>query len=274
MKLKQKPKYKSLVLSLLIFVFIFVIDPIEELHNNLIFAPNKVITVTPSMLGIDFEEVNIKTKDAEFLHGYYLPSKKETDKAFIYFHGNGDNVSCFDLCSVIQEKISINVLIYDYRGYGYSTGKPTRKNAIEDAQEIYRFLINKGFKPENISLYGRSLGGAIALELACKEKIKSLVLESSFTSIKDIAKDLYPVLPEPFIKNDIFNSKELIRKINVPILIVHGTNDEVVKIKHGEELFSLANEPKKFIIYEGAMHNDVSGFFDEKYFKYLEEIFI
>ena len=137
---------------------------------------------------------------------------------------------------------------------------------------MYKYLTHKGYKPEEISLYGRSIGGAIALELAAKEKVKSVVVQSSFTSLKDIAKDIYPFVPEVLIEGNYWDSKELIKKINCPVLISHGDKDEIVPVSHSYKLFELANEPKKLIILKGATHNDVSSYFNEEYFEMLAKL--
>ena len=137
---------------------------------------------------------------------------------------------------------------------------------------MYDFLTQRGFKAENISVIGRSLGGAIGLELAVRKKVKSIVVQSSFTSIKDIAKDIYPILPAMIIKDDLLNSKKNISQINIPILISHGLNDELIPVRHAYELFEAANKPKKLIIQKEGMHNDVSERYDNEYFEELRNI--
>ncbi len=250
-------------------------DLIDNLHSNLIFYPSKEFFSSPAEAGVDFEEIFIETEDSEKLHGYFLPAKNKTNNIMIYFHGNADNVSAWHEAPVeIQKHVSVNALIVDYRGYGKSTGKPTIQGVIKDAYAMYKYLIERGFKPNDISLYGRSLGGAIALELAIQEKVKSIVVQSSFSSLKDIAHDLYPMLPGLIIKNRFLNSKHLIKKINIPILISHGSLDEVVPVSHSYKLFELANKPKKLLILEGAMHNDISSYFNSEYFEALKDLFL
>ena len=250
-------------------------DLIEELHNKLIFYPSKDFLSSPALDGIPYEEVYIKTPDNQKLNGYFLPAEQKTQNTVIYLHGNGENVSSWYLaCVEIQKYVPVNVLIVDYRGYGKSTGMPSVKGVNIDAHSMYMYLIDRGYKPENISLYGRSIGGGIALELALKEKVKSIVVQSSFTSLKDIAKELYPIVPDSIIRNDYWNSKESIKKLNCPILISHGDMDEIVAVHHSYELFKLANEPKKLIILNGATHNDVSNYFTKEYFDELKKMFV
>lgn len=248
---------------------------IEQLHNSLIFFPSKVLISSPDQEGIKHEEVFIKTEDNETLHGYFFPSKEHTDKVVLYLHGNGDNVGGWYAGPVhIQNHMSINALLIDYRGYGKSTGKPTISGVIKDAFAMYKYLIDRGYKRENISLYGRSLGGAVALELANKEKVRSIVLQSSFTSLRDVARDLYPYVPSFVIENKLLNSASLIKNIHVPVLIGHGSNDEMIPVNHAHRLYELANEPKKLIIQKGADHNGVGNYFDDEYLTELRKLFL
>ena len=249
-------------------------DVLENIHNSLIFYPTKDFYSAPSDDGIDHEEVFIDTEDGEKLHGYFFPSREKTNKTFIYLHGNAQNVSTWYVAPVeIQKHVPVNALLIDYRGYGKSTGKPTIEGVIKDACEMYRYLIKRNYKSEDISVYGRSIGGAIALELGSREKVKSIVVQSSFTSLRDIAKEIYPIVPNVLVKNDFWNSKEIVKKINCPILISHGDKDEIVPVSHSYKLFELANEPKKLIILKDATHNDISDYLTSEYFQALENLF-
>lgn len=266
---------KIIFLICLILFLLISKKMIESLHNTLMFAPTRVFMDSPADHGINHEEVLIDTSDGEKLYGYLIPYKEKTDKTIIYLHGNADNVSSwYTACTEIQKHVPVNALVVDYRGYGKSTGSPTRKGVINDSLAMYDYLIQRGIIPDDISIYGRSIGGAIGLELASRRKVKSIVLQSSFTCIRDIAKDVYPLIPQIVILNNLLNSAELIKKTNIPVLISHGSNDETVPVKHSYKLFELANEPKKLIILEGAGHNDVSQFFNEEYFAALKELFL
>ena len=255
-------------------------DVLENIHSSLIFYPSNEFISSPAQDGIEHEEIFIKTSDGEKLHGYFFPAPvkagfKPASKTVIYLHGNAQNVSAWYPAPVeIQKHIPVNFLLVDYRGYGQSTGKPSIEGVITDAQAMYQYLISRDYKPENISVYGRSIGGAIGLEVAKREKIKSIVVQSSFTSLKEIAKELFPFIPNGLVKNDLWNSQEIIKKINIPVLISHGDKDEIVPVSHSYKLYELANEPKKLIILKDATHNDISNYFTEKYFNTLKELFI
>ena len=250
------------------------LDIIENMHSYLMFVPSKDFLSSPKNDGIEYEEVFIDTTDGEKLYGYFLPAKEKTKNTMLYLHGNADNVSSWYIsCMEIQKHVPVNALIVDYRGYGKSTGRPTRSGVIIDAQSMYKYLIQRGFTSNDISIYGMSIGGAIGLELAVREKVKSIVIQSSISSIQEVAKDMYPMIPQIIIRDDLFNSSENIKKINVPVFISHGSNDETVPVKHSYRLFELANEPKKLLILKGAGHNELSKFFNEEYFDILKELF-
>ena len=249
---------------------------LDNIYNSLIFYPTKEFFSSPAQDGIEHEEVFINTSDGEKLHGYFFSAPgTKTNKTVIYLHGNAQNVSTWYIAPIeIQKHVPVNFLLVDYRGYGKSTGKPSTEGVITDAQAMYKYLLERGYKAEDISVYGRSIGGAVALELAVREKVKSVVVQSSFTSLKEIAKELYPFIPDALIKNDSWNSKELIKKINVPVLISHGDKDEIVKVSHSYKLYEMANEPKKIIILKDAAHNDLSSCFTDTYFNVLKELFL
>lgn len=273
---------KKLSIALVCYIFtvtlvckISNVDFVTALHNRLIFIPSKEVFPSPSEYNINYEEIFINTPDGETLHGYFFPCKNKTDKAVIYLHGNGLNISANFLSPLqTQNHVPVNILYADYRGYGKSTGSPSIDTIVTDAESMYDFLIKKGFKSENISLYGESLGGALSIRLAQKVKIKSLTLVSSFSSLRDIAKDSYPFLPGFLVKNHLFNSKEFIKQIKCPVLICHGSKDDIVPVKHSKILFESANEPKKLIILEGADHNNIGLFFNEEFYQALREIYL
>ena len=249
---------------------------IQEYVTSLIcFAPSSKSFPTPKDKGIAHEEVFINTPDGERLHGYFLPAKEDTDKVMLYLHGNDYNVDLWhEGATNIQDQVPVDSLIVDYRGYGKSTGKPTPNGIITDVLAMYDHLLQRGYKPENISVYGRSLGGGIALELASRVPVKSVVIQSSFFSLRDLKAIHLPKLPSFLVKGNFLNSKELIKSIHVPVLISHGTKDKKVPLEHACQLFEVANEPKKLIILDGAGHEHLKDYYTEEYFNTLLELFL
>ena len=250
-------------------------DIIDNIQNSLIFYPTKEFFSSPSDEEIEHEEVFVKTIDDETLHGYFLPAKQETKNVVLYLHGNAENVSTwYQACTAIQKHVQANFLIVDYRGYGKSSGKPSIQGVNIDAQAMLDYLILRGFTQENISVYGRSIGGAIAIGLVANNKVKSLVVQSSFTSLKIIAKELYPFIPPALIKDNYWDSLDKIKKVNCPVLISHGDKDELIPVSHSYELYEVALKPKELLILKGAKHNDLINYFNSKYYEILSMLFL
>jgi len=156
----------------------------------------------------------------------------------------------------IFNKLGLSTFIFDYRGYGKSAGKPTEKGTYLDAEAAWNYLINeKQIKPEDIVIFGRSLGGSVASWLAKEKSPEALILESAFTSIPDIAGELYPIFPVHLLSRFSYSTLKYIREVKCPVLIVHSKEDELIPFKHGRRLFDSANEPKEFLEIAGG-HND------------------
>ncbi|MFL6229240.1 MAG: alpha/beta hydrolase, partial [Pyrinomonadaceae bacterium] len=151
--------------------------------------------------------------------------------------------------------LPVNVLIIDYRGYGKSEGVPSEEGLYEDARAAWDYLTNaRGVRADRIVIYGESLGGAVAVDLASKVKPCGLVVQSSFTSIADMAAELMPLVPH-FVIRTKMDSREKIARVSCPKLFVHSPADDVVPYKLGRRLFEAAPEPKRFYEIKGAPHN-------------------
>lgn len=204
------------------------------------------------------------------LHGWYIePSERKFECAVLLCHGNAGNITTRLTKALSIASCGVSVLLFDYRGYGKSDEGIISETAIyEDAQAAYSFLLNKGFAEEKVHIHGISLGGGAACYLAEKNNPKSLSLESTFTSIPDMCKLVYPILPR-FIVSTQFNNLERIASLKLPINILHGTADELIPFSMGEELYKAANEPKAFYSIEGAGHSDLlekaEGVFPESF---------
>ena len=291
--LKEVIKFAISVIILVIFIYfcsaVYLLFPvfkdclitkqsiIEGIENRLVFFdPNRKMYSNPKNDGIPYEEFFIKTFDGEKLHTFFLPSRlNKTSKTLLYIIGNGGNISnWYQYCTEAQKFIPINILIFDHRGYGQSTGYPSVKHAIKDVQTVYDYLIQDGYKPEDISVYGACIGGSLAIELASKNKVKSVAIQTTFTSLRDEAKILYPFIPFNFISDNVLNSKKLIKKIKCPILIVHGTKDIIIPLEHSKELYKLANKPKKLLILQGGDHFDLDKSIDKHFYDALKDLFL
>jgi len=243
------------------------------IEKGLIFFPNKSNgSTTPDVYGIEYDDVTFRTEDELNLNGWFIPGKPpspDTDlHTLLWFHGNAGNINRrLDNIKMLHDRVPVNVFIIDYRQFGKSEGKISEQGTYLDARAALSYLHSrKDIKNEKIIFFGRSLGSAVAVELAVKKKCCALILETPFTSIKEMGKKLYPFLPFTIFLRTKYDSLSKIRDIKVPTLIMHGDKDELVPIEQGKMLYEKANEPKEFYTIPGAMHNDTHIVGGEEYF--------
>jgi fermentation-respiration switch protein FrsA (DUF1100 family) len=231
-------------------------------QSKLLYYPNlpsRQLTTTPKSIDLPFESVNLRTTDDESIHGWYVPASNER-ATLLFFHGNAGNISHRLMSLKIFHQLNLSVLIFDYRGYGQSTGSPSEKGTYRDAQAALDYLIAKRKIPlDNIVFFGRSLGAAIASQLATRHQPKAIILESSFTSVPDMAAQLLPVFPMRWLSRYSYNNLKNLQSVTRPVLIIHSPDDEIIPFKHGQKLYDAANEPKTFLKIRGS-HNE--GFYE------------
>jgi len=226
------------------------------LEESFLFFPSRYPDGEWNPPGLDFEDVEFRSADGTRLHGWYVPP--ETPRAAILFsHGNAGNLSHrAGTARILHELVGATVLMYDYRGYGRSEGRPGEQGILEDGRAARAWLAERaGIDPRQVVLMGRSLGGAVAVDLA-QDGARALVLESTFTSVPDMAAVHYPWLPfRQFLRNR-FDSAAKIKSFRGPLLQSHGDADRIVPFEIGRRLYDLANDPKRFLVIEGGDHND------------------
>lgn len=235
--------------SLVVILFLF--------QDRLVFLPNvggRELGASPADIGLDYREVWLDTEDGERLHAWWVPHPQA--RAVLHFsHGNAGNISHrLDSLRLFHE-LGLSVLMYDYRGYGLSSGRPSEAGLILDAEAAWRWLLEEAaIAPEQIVLFGRSLGGAVAAELASRQSAGALILESTFTSVPDIAAEIYWWLPVRLLARLQFDARSAVARSRQPTLIVHSRDDEIVSFSHGQALFDAAPEPRAFLELRGS-HN-------------------
>jgi fermentation-respiration switch protein FrsA (DUF1100 family) len=223
------------------------------------FSDRLIFAARSSSYSDDNETLKIETYDGKKLSAFFFPSPK-SQHTIILFHGNAEDIGQVKLFCKVLSKNGFSILAFDYRGYGTSEGVSTEENVYQDAQCVFDYTKNSlGVPPEKIILLGRSLGGAIAIDLASKQHCGGLIVESSFVSASRVVTGARIF---PFEK---FQNLEKIEKVHVPVLVIHGINDEVIPFWHGKMLFENANEPKFSYWVEGAHHNDLSFFAGDEY---------
>jgi len=204
------------------------------------------------------EEVELTTADGERIIIWHVPPQGHRP-VVLYFHGNGGSLAWRANRFKSLTADGTGLIALSYRGYGGSTGSPTELGLIADAEAAYAFAAAR-YPAERIAAWGESLGSGVAVPLAMTHKISRLILESPFTSAADIGAAVYWFLPVRLLMKDDFRSDQRIGKVKVPILVLHGTDDVVVPFSFGEKLFSLANEPKRLVRFEGGGHSNLDQF--------------
>ena len=209
------------------------------------------------------EEVWFDTSDGVKLHGWlFRPARQPAAATVVYFHGNGGNLSYCDWVGESLAARGFEVLLFDYRGYGRSSGEPTDERGLySDADAAYDFVTKaRGVEARRVVLYGQSLGTAAATDVAVRRACGALVLESGLSSASDMAGEIIPWLPR-FVRGLTRNKLDTVGKLpraGCPVLVVHGSRDEIIPVGQGRKLFEAAPEPKRLQIVEGAGHNDLS----------------
>lgn len=224
----------------------------------LVFFPYRELVETPRTWGLEYEDVYIDTRDGVRLHGWYIPSeesKGEAQEVVLFLHGNGGNISHRGASIGIFNRLGLNVLIIDYRGYGKSEGAPSEEGLYEDARSAWRYLIEqRGFKHQQIIIFGRSIGAAVATKLAVETAPERLILESSFSSSRDMADRVLPLISRLVVMRYPFDSMARIKDIKARLLMLHSPDDEIIPFSLGDKLYRAANEPKQFVKLKGD-HN-------------------
>jgi len=264
-------------------VILYIMQP------KLLYSPVREVPYTPGELDLDFENVVFESSDGLRLSGWYIPAPLETTReksltrsappclsaqadvgddspltghaekskfTVLFCHGNGGNMM-HRLDSInIFYNLGLSCFIFDYRGYGHSQGKPSEEGTYLDVEAAYKWLTKeKKIPPDNIIIFGRSLGGSIAAHFAKKVEVRALIVESTFTSYADIGKKFYPYMPVRWFASFSYRTIDYIKDVHCPVMLIYSKNDEVVPFDFGLELYEAANEPKKFVEIFGS-HND------------------
>lgn len=221
-------------------------------------AMDRGYQVTPASVGLRFDSLTLVTDDGEKLDAWHVPARSgiPAHRLAIVFHGNAGNIGHrLDYLRMFHD-LGYASLIFDYRGYGRSSGKPSEQGTYLDALAAWRHATQAlGYPPGKIVVFGESLGGAIAAQLAGIERPAALVLASTFTSVPDLGAEIYPWLPVRALARIRFDTLERLRTIAVPVLVIHSRSDGIIPFAHGERLFAAARPPKQFLEIEGD-HND------------------
>ncbi|MBX7187712.1 MAG: alpha/beta hydrolase [Vicinamibacteria bacterium] len=237
------------------------------LEKQLIYYPEPGLDVTPEALGLPFEEVLLDAEPGVKVHAWFIRAAKQPAAATILFsHGNAGNIAD-RLDRVLRWRgLDADFLLYDYRGYGRSTGHPDEEGTYLDGRAAYDYLVkSRGVDPKHLILMGESLGCAIAIQLAIERPAGGLVIEAPFASIAHMANAIYPFLPLGLFIRTRYLNIEKVPRLRMPVLVVQGTEDEVIPVEQGKMVFDATPPPRRYLAIDGAHHNDVYVIGAERY---------
>ena len=230
-------------------------------QKRLIFIPDSQIRATPEKYQLDYQDIWIDIKQ-EKIHGWWIPSTQESAPTILYFHGNASNNGDVVDNAAIFHQLGLSVLLIDYRGYGKSSPTfPNETIVYQDASSAWQYLTEtRQIKPNNIFVYGHSLGGAIAIDLANKQpNMAGLITEGTFTSIKDTGSynPVFKLFPLGLIVTQRFDSISKISSLQMPLLMFHGDDDEIIPPQMATQLYDNAPQPKKLVFISEAKHDNL-----------------
>jgi uncharacterized protein len=248
----KKKVMDLLILAVLAYLGLFAIGCVFQ--RPMIFPATQQVERTPGHFNWDYEERILSVEGKETLL-WHIPLKNARGTA-LFSHGNGGNIGDRLESIGLLRSFGFSVVCYDYGGYGISTGKPSEKRCYADIRAVWEWMTEtQGVPPEEILLFGRSLGGAVTADLAEEVQPGAIILESTFRSTIAVAKDIYPLLPAQWFLIHRFKTEDKIGSFRAPVLIVHSPEDDIIAYHHGTTLFEKAAEPKAFLEIHGS-HNE------------------
>jgi uncharacterized protein len=237
---------------LLLLAVLFLLQSCLIYHPD---TPTRAIVATPGSIGLVYESVKIPTDDGQTLDAWFVPAQ-DARGVVLFFHGNAGNISHRLQSIRLFNRLRLSTLIVDYRGYGQSDGEPSEEGTYRDAEAAWRYLTEqRGISPKKIVLFGRSLGGAVAAHAAKRRDAGALILESAFTSVPDMAAEIYWFLPVRWLTRFDYDTEAALASIAIPVMVIHSPDDQIVPFAHGRTLFAAAREPKRFLKISGGHNN-------------------
>ena len=233
--------------------------------GRVLYFPSREILKMPADAGLAFVELEFQTRDGARLHAWWIAGEPPSGGHVLFCHGNAGNIGDRVLDAALLAGAGFDVLLFDYRGYGRSTGRPDELGTYRDARAARAALRRQsGVDRDRVFYLGESLGGAVALALAIEHPPRGLILQSTFTSVRDVARFRHPFIPAALIP-DAYPSLRRIGRLSAPLLVLHGDRDGVVPRDQGQALFEAASEPKRIRVFKGLGHNDLTARSGRKY---------
>jgi len=254
-------RVKRFILSRLLLVglaLVVTMGLLRTFENRFIFFPPRYPEgfSSPQAYGLQLEEIWVTARDGVRLNGWFL-SQPASPRVLVWFHGNAENIGMgLDHMRALS-RLGVNILAIDYRGYGKSEGSPDEAGVYQDGDAAYRFVVEgRRFEARKVFVYGHSLGGAVAIDVASQRECGGLIVESSFTTVGAMARLMFHLPFTEYLPRSRFDSLAKIARVRAPVLVIHGTRDQVIPCAMGRKLYEAAPQPKSFLAIEGAEHDD------------------
>jgi fermentation-respiration switch protein FrsA (DUF1100 family) len=257
----QLPFYQRLLIEVAA-IYLIVVVGVFFGQRYMEYFPYKADPGAPKDSGVpEMKTVHVKTADNLDLIAWFAPPKKKGGDIVVMFHGNGGNIAMRGFKARVYLDRGYGVFLSEYRGYSTNPGDPTEQGLYADARAGLKWLDEQGYKHDQLVIYGESIGTGVAVQMALETQPKFLILEAPFSSAAAVAKGAYHnILPVDLLMKDRYDSVDKIPNIKSRLLVVHGTDDTIVPIQYGKQLFAAANKPKKFYVVHGANHLNLYNF--------------
>ncbi len=258
------------IISIIAFVYILVGLYLFLFQSKFVYYPEypeRKVTETPDNIGLRYGDVILEIVNGEKITGWFVTG--ENSRGVVLFcHGNAGNIGHRLESIRIFHELNLDVFIFDYRGYGASDGKPSESNTYEDGEIAWKYLVDeRHIDPKKIIVFGRSLGGGVASYIASRFSPGLLILESTFTSLPDVAAPRFPYFPVRLVMNIQYPTLKYLSEVNCPVLIIHSRDDEEIPFSHGQKLYEKAGDLKEFLEIKGTHdegYKDSSPFYEER----------
>lgn len=258
--MKNRTRRLAVGVGILVLLYASACGYLWATQKAQVFEPAAQWQTTPQRMGMKFDSVRIPVGNrGDELDGWWIPATQNDAPTVVYFHGNYRNIGNNLEHSQRFHQLGYNVLLADYRGYGKSTGgEPSEAKVYEDAEAVWQYLLHsRGIKPAQAVIYGHSLGGAIAINLAVHHpEAAGLITESTFTSMRAMGEKNYGFLPIGWLLNQRFESLQKVPELKIPVQFIHGSWDQKVPVDMAKQLYAAAPGAKKLLLIEGGEHNN------------------
>ena len=247
--------FTTIILALVSF-YVLLLTVVFLFQRNLLYHPSVNNSLEDKVTNepTEIEKVKITTVDNIDLVAWFYNKNIEKFKTILFFHGNAGSLEDRTYKLNHFKDLNVNFLIIAWRGFSGNAGKPNEVGLYNDAESAIKWLKLKGVTEKNIILYGESLGTGVAIEVAQNKNYAGIILESPYTSMVNVGKKYYPLFPVRFLLKDKFESFKKIKKISIPVLVIHGKVDKIIPFAMGKKMYELANEPKFFYFQDYGDH--------------------